>query len=262
MRSKVITKSKPERKLLRALKKSGGRNSAGRITIRHRGGGSRRLYRVVDFGQEHIGVKGKIVAIEYDPNRNAFIGLVEYENGKKGYVVAPSEVGVGEEILCDEKVLVKTGNRMKLKNIPVGTTVYNMELEPGKGGKIVRAAGTSAQVAAHEGKYTHVILPSSEVRKILSECFASIGSVSNPEHRYERIRKAGRNRWKGRRPHVRGVAMNPVDHPHGGGEGRSGIGMKHPKTPWGKPALGVKTRKKKWTDKLIIKRRKKKKRKK
>jgi len=251
------------KQLLRRIKTTGGRSkNTGRITVRHRGGGTRRLWRVIDFGQEHLGIKGKISTIEYDPNRNAFIALIEYENNEKGYIVVPSDVKVGEEILCDEKTEVKVGNRMKLKNIPAGTTVYNIELEPGRGGKMVRSAGTAAQVSAQEGKYTHIVLPSSEARKVLQEAFASIGSVSNPEFRYKRIKNAGSVRNKGRRPRVRGVAMNPVDHPHGGGEGRSGIGMKHPKTPWGKPALGVKTRKKKWTDKLIVERRKNKRRKK
>ena len=251
------------KQLLRRIKTTGGRSrNTGRITVRHRGGGTRQLWRVIDFGQEHLGVKGKVSSIEYDPNRNAFIALIEYENNEKGYIVVPSGVEVGEEILCDEKTEVKAGNRMKLKNIPTGTTVYNIELEPGRGGKMVRAAGTAAQVSAQEGKYTHIVLPSSEARKVLQEAFASIGSVSNPEFRYKRIKNAGAVRNKGRRPKVRGVAMNPVDHPHGGGEGRAGIGMKHPKTPWGKPALGVKTRKKKWTDKLIIERRKNKRRKK
>lgn len=251
------------KQLLRRIKTTGGRSkNTGRITVRHRGGGTRRLWRIIDFGQEHLGVKGKVSGIEYDPNRNAFIALVEYENNEKGYIVVPVDVKAGDEILCDEKTEVKVGNRMKLKNIPAGTTVYNIELEPGRGGKMVRSAGTAAQVAAHEGKYTHIVLPSSEVRKVLQEAFASIGSVSNPEFRYKRIKNAGAVRNKGRRPRVRGVAMNPVDHPHGGGEGRSGIGMKHPKTPWGKPALGVKTRKKKWTDKLIVERRKNKRRKK
>ena len=251
------------KQLLRRIKTTGGRSkNTGRITVRHRGGGTRRLYRIIDFGQEQLGVKGKVFSIEYDPNRNAFIALIEYENNEKGYIIVPSGVRVGHEILCDEKTEIKVGNRMKLKNIPAGTTVYNIELEPGRGGKMARSAGTAAQVAAHEGKYTQIVLPSSETRKVLQEAFASIGSVSNPEFQYKRIKNAGSVRNKGRRPRVRGVAMNPVDHPHGGGEGRSGIGMKYPKTPWGKPALGVKTRKKKWTDKLIVERRKSKRRKK
>lgn len=258
MAQTVLTKKEPEKKLLRVLAKHGGRNNTGRITVRHRGGGVKRLYRVVDFGQEHLGVAGKVVAFEYDPNRSAFLALVSYEDGSKGYVVAPQGIEIGSEILCGENVEIKIGNRTKVKNIPVGTMVYNIELEPGKGGKIVRGAGTGAKVLAQEGKYTHVQLPSGEIRKVLGECFASIGMVSNPGHRDEIIGKAGRRRLKGWRPVVRGKAMNPADHPHGGGEGDTPIGLKYPKTPWGKPALGVKTRRKKWTDIYIIQRRKKK----
>jgi len=226
---KILTKKKPEKRLLLPLKKTGGRNVSGKITVRHRGGGAKRMYRIVDFGQEKLGVRGKIIALEYDPNRTAFIALVEYQDGEKRYILA---------------------------DIPIGTEVYNIELEPGRGGRLVRSAGTSAKVVAQEGKYTLLEMPSKEIRKILSECFASIGHVSHPEHRFEELGKAGKKRLRGWRPTVRGSAMNPCDHPHGGGEGRAPIGLKHPKTPWGKPALGVKTRKKKWTDKLIIKKRK------
>ena len=262
MKRGVITKKKPEKSLLVHLKKNAGRNNTGRITVRHRGGGARRQYRIVTFGQKHLGKTGTVSAIEYDPNRNALLMLVEFEDEKR-YLIAPHGIQVGDEITCDEKTEVKVGNRMKLKNIPAGEVVHNVELQPGQGAKIVRAAGASARVDAHDGKYTQLVFPSSEVRRILGEAFASLGRVSNPEFMYERVKNAGRTRLSGRRPHVRGVVMNPVDHPHGGGEGRSGIGMKHPKTPTGKPALGVKTRnKKKWTSKLIVSRRKKKKRKK
>ena len=255
---KILSKKEPEKRLLLALKNKAGRSNTGRITVRHRGGGVKRLYRIIDFDQEKINILAKVSALEYDPYRTAFIMLLEYEDGDKRYQIAPSEIKVGEEVICAEKAEIKVGNRMKLKNIPVGTMVYNIELIPGKGGKMVRSAGTGAKVLAHEGKYTNLEMPSGEIRRVENECFASVGIVSHPEWRYTIIGKAGRMRLKGRRPHVRGSAMNPVDHPHGGGEGRAPIGLKHPKTPWGKPALGVKTRKKKWTDKFIIKRRKKK----
>ncbi|TSC74780.1 MAG: hypothetical protein G01um101430_774 [Parcubacteria group bacterium Gr01-1014_30] len=227
----------------------------GRITVRHRGGGVKKLYRIVDFGQERQGT-AKVVALEYDPYRTAFIMLLEYEDGYKRYQLAPHGIKIGDEVVCKDAAEIKLGNRLKLKNIPVGTLVYNVELAPGKGGQMVKAAGTSAKVLAHEGKYTSLEMPSGEVRKVLFECFVSVGQVSHPEKRFERIRKAGLSRLKGRRPTVRGTAMTPADHPHGGGEGRTPIGLKYPKTPWGKHALGVKTRKRKWTDKYIIKRRK------
>lgn len=254
---KIITKKEPEKNLLVYIKKKAGRSSqTGKITVRHRGGGVKKLYRIVDFGQEKIGKKGKIIAIEYDPNRTSLLALVEYEDGEKRYLLAPHGIKIGEEIICDEKTEVKIGNRMKLKNIPIGTQVFNIEIVPGKGGKMVRAAGTSAKVLGQEGKYTILEMPSKEVRRVFSECFATIGQVSHPDHIFEDIGKAGRKRLKGWRPVVRGSAMNPVDHPHGGGKGKAPIGLCHPKTPWGKPALGVKTRKKKWTDKMIIKKRK------
>jgi len=256
-----ITKKKPEKKLMLYLKKKAGRGSQGRITVRHRGGGVKRLYRILDFGQEKINIPAKVVAIEYDPNRTAFICLLEYKDGEKRYRIAPYDLKIGEEVVCQEKAEIKTGNRMKLKNIPVGTPVYNVEIEPGRGGRLARGAGTSVRVVSREEEYTFLEMPSSEVRKVSQECFASVGQVSKPEHRFIIIGKAGRKRKKGIRPTVRGSAMNPVDHPHGGGEGRAPIGLKHPKTPWGKPALGVKTRKKKWTDKNIIKRRQKKRKK-
>lgn len=257
-KDKILTKKEPEKKLLKFLKKRAGRAKSGRITVRHRGGGVKRLYRVLDFGQEKLGIPGKVIALEYDPNRTAYIALVEYQDGEKKYILAAKDLKVGDEIVCQEKGEIKTGNRMKLKNIPVGSQVYNIELEPGKGGKIVRSAGTSAKVLAQEPPYTHLEMPSKEIRKIPQECFASIGQVSHPEKRFEKIGKAGRKRLKGWRPTVRGTAMIPAAHPHGGGEGKAPIGLKHPKTPSGKPALGVKTRKRRWTDKYIIKRRKKK----
>ena len=257
-----VSKKQPEKALLKRLRKRGGRANTGRITIRHRGGGSRRLYRQVDFGQKHLGMTGKVLAIEYDPNRTSFLALIHYDNEEKAYVLAPHELKVGDEIMTKDTAEIRTGNRMRLGNIPAGTMVYNVEIEPERGGKLARGAGAAAQVLSHDAGYTHLEMPSSEVRKISSKSFASIGVISNPEHRYHVIRKAGSRRLKGWRPTVRGTAMNPVDHPHGGGEGRTGIGMKHPKTPWGKPALGVKTRKKKWSSKLILQRRKKKKRKK
>jgi len=255
----VLTKKKPEKRLLLPLRKTGGRNFSGKITVRHKGGGAKRLYRIMEFGQKKLGEKAKVLALEYDPNRTAFIALIQYADGEKKYILAPQGLKTGDEILFDEKVPLKNGNRMRLKNIPVGMNVYNIELEPGKGGKLVRGAGTAAQIIAQEDKYTLLKFPSTELRKVPSECFASIGVVSNPEHRFMKLGKAGRSRLLGRRPAVRGLVMNPCDHPHGGGEGRTGIGLKHPKTPWGKPALGVKTRNKKKSNKLIVKRRSKRK---
>jgi len=257
----LLSKEKSEKSLLINIKRRVGRSkSSGRITVRHKGGGVKKLYRIIEFSQKKMDVPAKVIALEYDPNRTAFIALIEHLDADKErqYIIAPQDLKVGDEIIFSEKALLKTGNRMKLKNIPVGTMVYNVELEPGKGGKLVRSAGSSAQVLAMEENYVNLKMPSTEVRKFSNECFASLGSVSNPENRYYRVGKAGKSRLKGRRPHVRGSAMNPVDHPHGGGEGRQPIGLKHPKTPWGKPALGVKTRnRKKWTNKFIIQRRKK-----
>jgi len=257
--TKLLSKKEPEKRLLLTLKSRAGRGRSGRITVRHKGGGVKKRYRITDFGQSKIDIPAKIIALEYDPYRTAFLILLQYEDGEKRYRLAPDNVKIGDEIICASKAEIKTGNRMKVGNIPVGTIVYNIELMAGLGGKIVRSAGTSAKVLAHEGKYTNIEMPSGEVRKVFQICYASIGTVSYPEWRYKNVKKAGSKRLKGIRPRVRGSAMNPVDHPHGGGEGRSGIGMKHPKTPWGKPALGVKTRKKrKWTNKYIITRRKKK----
>lgn len=253
----ALTKKKPEKNLLASFKKTGGRSNTGRLTVRHKGGGAKKLYRMVDFGQEKMNFPGKVAAIEYDPYRTAFIMLLEYKDNEKRYRLAPQGIKIGDEIICAEKDQVKSGNRMALKNIPVGTMVYNIELEPGKGGKMVKGAGSSAKVLAQEGGYVHLVLPSTEVRKVKENCFATIGVISRPEHKYVSLGKAGKSRYRGIRPTVRGAAMGVHDHPHGGGEGRAPIGMPGPKTPWGKPALGVKTRRKKRSDKLIVKRRKK-----
>lgn len=257
----LLTKKRAEKSLLKYVRRSVGRSKAsGRITTRHKGGGVKKLYRIIEFAQSRMDSPAKVIALEYDPNRTAFIALIEYADNQKQYIIAPQDLKVGDSIIFSEKAPLTVGNRMKLKNIPVGTSVYNVELEPGRGGILIRSAGNAAQVLAQEEGITNLKMPSSEIRIIKAECFATIGIVSNPENRFYRIGKAGKSRLKGRRPHVRGSAMNPVDHPHGGGEGRQPIGLKHPKTPWGLPALGVKTRnKKKWTNKYIISRRKKKK---
>lgn len=256
---KILTKKKPEKKLLLFLKKNGGRCLSGRVTIRHRGGGAKRLYRIVDFGEEKLEIPGKVIAIEYDPYRSAYIALIEYQDGDRRYILATNDLKIGDNLICSEKAELKIGNRMKLKNILVGTLVSNVELEPLRGGKLVRSAGGAAKILAIEQGFVHLEMPSGEVRKLSQECYASIGQVSHPEKKFEKVGKAGRKRLKGWRPTVRGTAMNPPDHPHGGGEGRTPIGLIHPKTPWGKPALGVKTRKrKKWTNKYIIQRRRKK----
>lgn len=250
----ILTKKEPEKKLLVPIKEKAGRGLQGKITVRHRGKRVKRMYRIVDFGEEKLGVKGKVVALEYDPNRTAFLALVEYEDGQKRYLLAPQGIRVGDEIICSEKAEIKIGNRMKLKSIPIGTSVFNVELSPGKGGRMVRSAGTSATVYGQEERYTILEFPSKEIKKVSNECFATIGQVSNPEWKEKPWGKAGRKRLKGWRPSVRGIAMGPADHPHGGGHGRA-KGMQA-KTPWGKPAKGIKTRKKKWTDRLIVKRRK------
>lgn len=254
-----LSKKKAEKRLLKNIRRSFGRSKAsGRITVRHKGGGVKRLYRIIEFSQTKMDNPAKVVSMEYDPNRTAFIALIEYSDKTKQYIIAPQKMKEGDDIVFSDNASLSAGNRMKLKNIPVGTNVYNVELKSGRGGKLARAAGSSIQVLSHEGKFTSLKMPSAEIRKVSGECFASIGAVSNPENMYYTIGKAGKSRMKGRRPHVRGSAMNPVDHPHGGGEGRQPIGLKHPKTPWGKPALGVRTRKKKkWTNKFIIQRRKK-----
>jgi large subunit ribosomal protein L2 len=256
----VLTKKRPEKHLLKSLKKNSGRNFSGRITVRHRGGGVKKMYRVVDFGQEKMGIAGNVAALEYDPNRTAFLALVEYRDGSKRYVLAIDGMAAGDEIICDREAEIKAGNRMILKNIPVGTEICNIELQPGRGGQMVRSAGAAARMMAGEGKFAQLQMPSREIRKVPADCFATIGRISHPEHRFEDYGSAGAKRRKGWRPTVRGTVMNPCDHPHGGGEGRTGIGLKRAKTPWGKTAMGVKTRKpKKWTAKLIIKRRSKKK---
>jgi len=256
---KPISKKKPEKALLVSLKRNAGRGSSGRITTRHKGGGAKKLYRLINFGQEKYGQKAKVLALEYDPYRTAFIALLQYEDGQKRYSLAPHGLKAGDEVIVQENAAPVLGNRLKLKNIPVGSDVHNIEIQPGEGGKFIRSAGSSAKILAQEGKFTHLEMPSKELRKVPQECYATVGAVSFPEHRYQRASKAGQTRHKGVRPRVRGIAMNPVDHPHGGGEGRSPIGMKAPKTPWGKIARGVKTRKRSWTNKYIIKRRVKKK---
>ena len=255
LKNEILTRKEPEKGLLLSFKRRAGRARSGRITVRHRGGGVKRLYRIIDFGQGKFNIPGKVAALEYDPYRTAFIALVEYQDGEKRYILAPSGLKIGDEIICSENAPIKIGNRIKLKNIPVGTQVYNIELEPGKGGKFARGAGASAKVMTQETPFCHLEMPSKEIRKVFQKCFASIGQVSHAEKKFEIIGKAGRRRLKGWRPGVRGTAMNPPDHPHGGGTGKTPIGLKYPKTPWGKPARGVKTRKKKWTDRFIIKRR-------
>ena len=251
-----ITKSEPERSLLESLNKAGGRNNYGRITVRHRGGGNRRKYRIIDFKRNKVGV-AKVIGIEYDPNRSANIALVQYEDGEKRYFLAPLGVTDGMELVTDPNGAdIKPGNAMMIANIPVGSLIHNIELQPGKGGQLVRTAGASAQLMAKEGKYAQVRLPSGEVRLIALNCMATIGQIGNLDHENVSIGKAGRKRHMGWRPTVRGSVMNPCDHPHGGGEGRSPVGRPSPVTPWGKPALGLKTRKKKnLNDKFIVKRR-------
>lgn len=250
-----ITKSKPEKSLTAPLKKSGGRNNAGRITSAHRGGGHKRRYRVVDFKREKFGVPAEVLAIEYDPNRTARIALVQYTDGEKRYVLAPAKLTVGQQILSGERVEPAVGNAMKLKNIPMGTAVHNVELRPGQGGIMARSAGSYAQLTAKEGKYVTLKLPSGEARMVLGECLATIGAMGNAEHINIDLGKAGRKRWLGRRPRTRGVAMNPVDHPMGGGEGRASGG--HPRNKNGLPAKGYKTRdKKKFSNRFIVSKRK------
>ncbi|MEA3249187.1 MAG: 50S ribosomal protein L2 [Patescibacteria group bacterium] len=256
-----ITKKKPEKKLKVHRKRTGGRNAQGKLTVRHHGGGAKRFTRLIDFKQDKYDVPAKVAAIEYDPNRGARLALLHYVDGDKRYVVATQGLKVGEEIVSSkERVEIKSGNRMPFEKIPVGIAVHSVEMVPGMGAKVVRGAGLSAQFMALEGKFAQLKLPSGEIRLFPKECMATIGQVSNPDYRLIRWGKAGRKRHLGVRPTVRGKVMNPVDHPHGGGEGRQPIGMKHPKTPWGKPALGVKTRKKKKaSNKFIVKRRKRKK---
>jgi large subunit ribosomal protein L2 len=254
----TITKSEPEKSLLVYKHRRKGRNNRGVITCRHRGGGHKKLYRLVDFRRDKHGVVAKVAAIEYDPNRNARLALLYYQDGEKRYILHPNGLKVGATVVSGEEVPIEVGNAMPLKNIPLGTTVHNVELIAGRGGQMVRAAGASAQVVAKEGDYVALKLPSTEVRLVRRECYATIGEVGNAEVRNTTLGKAGRKRWQGRRPEVRGSVMNPVDHPHGGGEGRAPIGRSGPVTPWGKPALGRKTRKKnKPSNRLIVRRRRK-----
>ncbi|WP_017185238.1 50S ribosomal protein L2 [Alkalibacillus haloalkaliphilus] len=253
-----ITTSTPEKSLLAPVKKRAGRNNQGRISIRHQGGGHKRKYRIIDFKREKDGIPGRVATIEYDPNRSANIALVHYADGEKRYILAPKGLKVDQEIMSGENADIQLGNALPLKNIPVGSTVHNIELKPGRGGQLVRSAGSQAQVLGREEKYVLVRLASGETRRILSTCRATIGQVGNNEHELVKVGKAGRSRWKGIRPTVRGSVMNPSDHPHGGGEGRAPIGMPSPVTPWGKPTLGYKTRKRnKSSDKYIVRRRKK-----
>lgn len=251
-----ITTNKPEKSLTVALRKKGGRNNTGRITVRRRGGGHKRRYRIIDYKRDKFGINGKVATIEYDPNRSAYISLIHYDDGEKRYILSPLDITVGSSIVSGDKVPLKTGNALLLSNIPTGLFVHNVELVPGKGGQMVRTAGAYAQVMAHDNGYTTLKLPSGEVRLVSDQCMATIGQVGN--RAYEQIvsGKAGRSRWLGRRPKVRGVVMNPVDHPHGGGEGKTS-GGRHPVSPWGKPTKGYKTRRKnKKSNSMIIKRRK------
>lgn len=251
-----ITSTSPERSLLEPLSKKGGRNNTGRITTRHQGGGHKRQYRVIDFKRNKDNIPAKVATIEYDPNRSANIALLNYADGEKRYILAPKGMQVGQTIVSGEAVDIKVGNAMELRNIPEGTFVHNVELKPGKGGQLARSAGVSAQILGSEGRYMILRLASGEVRKVLSNCRATIGTVGNEDHSLVNLGKAGRSRWMGIRPTVRGSVMNPNDHPHGGGEGRTPVGRKSPMTPWGKKAMGVKTRKaKKASTKLITRRR-------
>lgn len=253
-----LTASKPLKKLVKRIKKHSGRNNTGSITCRHRGGGSKRKYRSIDFKQiKNHHIAGTVTTVEYDPIRTAYIMLVTYKNGDKQYLLAPEGIKAGDEIITAPKAKIKTGNRMQLQNIPVGFNIYNIEIQPDKGGQAVRSAGSSANIIGFDGDYAQLQMPSKEIRMVLKTCYASIGRLSNVDHNLITIGKAGRNRYKGKRPQVRGKVMNPNDHPHGGGEGRNSIGLKYPKTPWGLHALGVKTRaRKKRSNRLIIRTRK------
>lgn len=250
-----ITKDKPERSLVVFRKNYAGRNAAGRVTVRHRGGGHRRLIRIIDLKRNKLNIPAKVNAIEYDPNRSARIALLFYADGEKRYILAPIGLKVGDTVVSGTNVEIRTGNAMPISSIPVGTTIHNIEMKPGKGGQMVRAAGTSAQLLAKEGDYAQIRLPSGEVRMILQTCYATIGQLGNLDHSNIKLGKAGRKRHLGIRPTVRGTAMSPRDHPHGGGEGRQPVGMPGPKTPWGKPALGYKTRRNQKSDKYIVRRR-------
>src|SRR5512136_333324 len=253
-----ITRSTPERSLLRPGRKAAGRNNSGRITVRHRGGGHKRRYRAIDFKRDKLGVPGRVESIEYDPNRSARIALVVYADGDKRYILSPLGLQVGAQLMAGAEAEVRVGNALPLRNIPLGTMIHNVELYPGRGGQLARSAGTAAQLMAKEDDYAQVRLPSGEVRRVALVCMATIGQVGNTDHANINLGKAGRKRWLGWRPTVRGVAMDPRSHPHGGGEGRSPVGMPGPKTPWGKPARGYKTRTNKRTDKYIVRRRSKK----
>jgi len=250
-----ITNSQPERSLLRSLRQRGGRNFRGKITVRHRGGGHKRRYRVIDFKRDKLGIPARVSTVEYDPNRSARIALLTYADGEKRYIIAPLGVQVGDELMSGSEAEVRPGNAMPIYRIPLGTQIHNIELQEGRGGQMVRSAGTSAQLLAKEGTYAHVRLPSGEVRLIRQSCMATIGQVGNVDHGNIKLGKAGRKRWMGIRPAVRGSAMTPRDHPHGGGEGRAPIGMPGPKSPWGKPTLGARTRSNKRTSKYIVRRR-------
>jgi large subunit ribosomal protein L2 len=250
-----LTKRTPEKSLIVPLKQKAGRNNQGKVTVRHRGGGAKQKIRVLDFKRDKIGVPGRVVAIEYDPNRTARIALINYADGEKRYILAPDGLSVGDAIKSGSDAEIKPGNALPMSAIPSGTVIHNIEMERGVGAKLVRSAGTAARLMVKEGEYALVRMPSGEVRRIRSECFATIGQVGNLDHQNISLGKAGRNRWLGWRPTVRGSAMSPRDHPHGGGEGRTPIGMPGPKTPWGKPALGYRTRKPKHSDKFIVKRR-------
>lgn len=249
-----LWKGKPIASLTEGLRKSGGRNNTGRITVRFRGGGHKRRYRMIDFKRKKFDIVGTVERLEYDPNRTAFIALISYADGEKAYILAPQRLAVGDQVVSGEKVDIKPGNALPLKNIPVGSIVHNVELKPGKGGQIARSAGAYVQLVGKDQGYAQLRLSSGEVRMVRGECMATIGAVSNPDNQNINLGKAGRKRWLGFRPHVRGVAMNPVDHPHGGGEGRTS-GGRHPVTPWGKPTKGKKTRSNKKTDRLIMRRR-------
>lgn len=252
-----ITRDRPEKSLTKRLRKHAGRNVRGKITVRHRGGGTRRLYREIDFKRNKDGVPARVFSIEYDPNRSARIALLHYADGEKRYILAPVGLDVGATVVSGPDVDIKPGNSLPLRNMPTGTIVHNIELQPGKGGQLARSAGASAQIMAKEGSFALLRMPSGEQRLVRQDCRATVGQVGNVEHENIVGGKAGRMRWKGQRPEVRGVVMNPVDHPHGGGEGKSPIGRKHPVTPWGKPTLGYRTRKKgKATDQYIVRRRK------
>jgi large subunit ribosomal protein L2 len=251
-----ITKKKAEKSLLLPLKRKGGRNNQGRVTVRHRGGGAKKMLRIIDFKRDKLGVPGKVASVEYDPNRSARIALIHYVDGEKRYIIAPLGLNVGNTIKSGGDAEIKPGNALPLRSIPLGTLIHNIELEPGRGGKLVRSAGVVAQLMGRENGYVLIQMPSGEMRRIHGNCLATIGQVGNIDHQNIALGKAGVSRWLGRRPKVRGSAMSPRDHPHGGGEGRSPIGLPGPKTPWGKPTLGYRTRRRKLSNKMIVKRRK------